>query len=46
MTERNPPCGVANPYGDARRGDELSDVVKRMPRAIAIDSLDFVPRPS
>jgi hypothetical protein len=46
MTERNLPCSVASLYGDARRGDELSDVVKKMPRVIVIDILDFVLRPS
>ncbi|MDR1297454.1 MAG: Rpn family recombination-promoting nuclease/putative transposase [Deltaproteobacteria bacterium] len=46
MTERNLLYSVASLYGNARRGDELSDVVKKMPRVIVIDILDFVPRPS
>ncbi|MDR1050745.1 MAG: Rpn family recombination-promoting nuclease/putative transposase [Deltaproteobacteria bacterium] len=46
MTELNLPRSFANLYGNARRGGVLSDVVKRMPRVIAIDILDFVSRPS
>jgi predicted transposase/invertase (TIGR01784 family) len=46
MTERNLLYSAPNLYSNARRGDELSDVVKKMPRVIAIDILDFVLRPS
>jgi hypothetical protein len=46
MTRRDLLYSVADLYGDARRGDESSDVVKRMPKVIAIDILDFVLRPS
>ncbi|MDR1295802.1 MAG: Rpn family recombination-promoting nuclease/putative transposase, partial [Deltaproteobacteria bacterium] len=46
MTDRNLLYGLASLHGNARRGDELSDVVKKMPRVIVIDILDFVLRPS
>jgi hypothetical protein len=46
MTERNLLYSAHSLYRNARRGDELSDVVKKMPRVIVIDILDFVLRPS
>ncbi|MDR1295986.1 MAG: Rpn family recombination-promoting nuclease/putative transposase [Deltaproteobacteria bacterium] len=46
MTELNPLFSVANLYGNAGRAGKLSDVVKKMPRMIVIDILDFVLRPS
>jgi predicted transposase/invertase (TIGR01784 family) len=46
MTERNLLYSLSSLSGNARRGDELAEAAKRMPRVIVIDILDFVLRPS